>query len=947
MSQQITFSILFLCFVHITFSQSDAFHSLGSPFITNYTAKEYLDAGKNWHIGQAKDGRMYFANNYGLVQFDGYEWVRVGQPLNQSEIRSFYIHNDKMFIGGTSEIGYFKNGENGNLAYHLLNELIPESDYRFTDVTEIAAFKDEIYFLTDNGILLYANDTITILGKGMPFQTATSSINNLIIASNTNGLFKIENQTLLPLQANLTLENISFEFLLAVKPEAYLLGTERKGILLFENGQVRPWNADNQAIFKESHLTQAILLNKKNLIFGSLQNGLLVTDYQGNILKKISEKDGLLDLNILSIYKDQSDNIWASVDGSVAQIELNSPFTILNKKNDLRGEIFCMLKKGTFLYVGTSRGLFKAYWDTKSRSDIHFSLIPQTTGQCWALYEHDNDILLAHDNGVYQIKDDKAQYIGGNGHWNFVELPGNKNVLLSGHYTGISLLEKTASGYELKYNIEGFTETAREIAIEGQQIWVPQGYQGIYKLQLANDLQSFKEVKLYDTQKGLPSNLYNMLLKVDDKLLFGTQNGVYQYNAEHDQMELDPFFQDILGDQTLIRVLYKMPDGNYFSIKNYDRNDEIALIEVLEDGSHTLTNHPFQKLRGHLIPAFESILFLEDRFILIGGKEGLIIYDAQQSALFNKGHECFISQVSIPVLDSVIFSGNLENINQLENEIQLNSGVPLTFEYASTFFESIPFTQYSTYLEGMDHQWQDWSDNNSRTFNNLPAGLYTFWVKSKNIYDIEGSSASFTFRVKRPIEWQNSLGVFAVLLFLVLAYFIFSRRRRVQKQTHYKQLKEELNLKNTEINQINHTKSKLEEEVNLINQKLSSSILKNQIHAGLIQKIEQLAQNDASPKKLNNALSDFHKDLKELDLQLSAQQSIETQDFISKIKVSYPDLTARELRLCSYLKLNVSSKEIAQYLGISLRGVESLRYRLRKKLGLKTGQDLTEFIIKL
>jgi DNA-binding CsgD family transcriptional regulator len=69
------------------------------------------------------------------------------------------------------------------------------------------------------------------------------------------------------------------------------------------------------------------------------------------------------------------------------------------------------------------------------------------------------------------------------------------------------------------------------------------------------------------------------------------------------------------------------------------------------------------------------------------------------------------------------------------------------------------------------------------------------------------------------------------------------------------------------------------------------------------------------------------------------------EEFLKRLKATYPDLTPRELKLCAYLRLNISSKEIATLMNISTRGVEISRYRLRKKLLLEHDTNLTDFIV--
>jgi len=70
------------------------------------------------------------------------------------------------------------------------------------------------------------------------------------------------------------------------------------------------------------------------------------------------------------------------------------------------------------------------------------------------------------------------------------------------------------------------------------------------------------------------------------------------------------------------------------------------------------------------------------------------------------------------------------------------------------------------------------------------------------------------------------------------------------------------------------------------------------------------------------------------------------ENFFRKLKERYPGLTSTDLKLCTLLRLNYSSKEIAGMMHISIRGVEAARYRLRKKLNLTETENLVDFMIK-
>ena len=71
------------------------------------------------------------------------------------------------------------------------------------------------------------------------------------------------------------------------------------------------------------------------------------------------------------------------------------------------------------------------------------------------------------------------------------------------------------------------------------------------------------------------------------------------------------------------------------------------------------------------------------------------------------------------------------------------------------------------------------------------------------------------------------------------------------------------------------------------------------------------------------------------------------KDFLQKVKEKHKSLTPNDLRLCAYLRLNLSSKEIAPLLNISSRSVEVKRYRLRKKMDLPHETSLTNYILEI
>jgi len=211
----------------------------------------------------------------------------------------------------------------------------------------------------------------------------------------------------------------------------------------------------------------------------------------------------------------------------------------------------------------------------------------------------------------------------------------------------------------------------------------------------------------------------------------------------------------------------------------------------------------------------------------------------------------------------------------------------------------------------------------------------------------ESNEFTCSFEVLPP--WYAS--TFAILFYVVLlvTILLLFRRwgirmtKRKEQQQHDEREKELIRLRN----------SKLREEVEHKSKELANStmsiIRKNEFLMELKEIIDKHKTELGSryPDKYFNFLN------KKIDENISNQDDWQVfennferahDQFFEKMKTSYPQLTQSDLRLCAYLRMNLSSKEIAPLLGISFRGVENHRYRLRKKMNLEHDENLVHII---
>jgi DNA-binding CsgD family transcriptional regulator len=234
------------------------------------------------------------------------------------------------------------------------------------------------------------------------------------------------------------------------------------------------------------------------------------------------------------------------------------------------------------------------------------------------------------------------------------------------------------------------------------------------------------------------------------------------------------------------------------------------------------------------------------------------------------------------------------------------------------------------------------------TFKNLSFGDYDFQVKGK-IGTNTTETVSYQFRISRP--WYLSWIAIACYILLFLAIIALIHRSNLRHHRKINEEKEkELKLKNLEVEQkiIKLQNEQLEKDMSSKNKELAVStmslIKKNEFLSNIK---DQLKESESS--KVKSVIKTIDKDINEeynWNLFKDAFNNAD-KEFFKKIKSKHPDLTSNDLKVSAYLRLNLSSKEIAPLLNISVKSVEIKRYRLRKKMLLPREVNLTEYILAI
>jgi DNA-binding CsgD family transcriptional regulator/ligand-binding sensor domain-containing protein len=937
---------------------------LGIPFSKYYSSKDYNGGIQNFSIGQDKNGLIYVANNFGLLEYDGTSWDRYALP-NSTKIRDILIENNgRIYVAGQGQLGYFRPNDIGKLEFI---SWIPQLPLDYQNVEEVwKVFKingnytfcsfENIFIFDQNGSLI---SIVESLGDFISFHMSN---NQLYFQDSERGLMKLEKNEAILISDKSSLKTDLITGMLESTLGALQIFTERGEVFLLSTQNLSGWNPSS--LPKLSKVNKAIRLRNGNIAIGTQYNGLYILKENGSLELHMNIEKGLQNNTVISIFEDRGGNLWIGHNNGITLLELSLPFRLIGPQKGVFGTGYTAKLYKDEIYLGTNVDVIKM-----SENGENSNKILNSEGQAYSFVLIEKNLLLGHNEGAFFINDNVAENLSGvKGIWCFLPLKDNPHLIIAGTYNGLALFEAKEGKYRFIRKLKGFEESSRLIQQdETGNIWMSHGYKGVYKLSISKDLTEVSS-KFYGNKEGLPTNLLNSVWKIGGRVVFTTEYGIYVYNQSSDRFEKDQVLNPYFENDFLITSMVEDPIGNIF----YIGNKEVGILEKQADGSYQKNHQIFNKIIPLLNDDLQNVSLLRSNEVLFAANEGFIWYKLDINKVMPPSYPAFIKAVYLTKPgDSLLALGkHIELMEQKFGPESKGKGLKLPFDQADIRFEftnSIPnnenTTQFRFWLEGLEKEFGEWTYKRDKAYTNLSEGNYTFHLQSKDLYGQISESIPFTFIVLPP-WYRTKIAWFIYLMLFVL--FIFTTFKRVdilyQKKTQAitaeqrKELEQKSNdLKNSQKELKKLKTEKLEAEIHSKNKELASATMhllnKNgfidQTKSHLSQIIKK-SKNQEVKNELQKVVQSIDKNIAEDDdwHQFEIHFDQVHGDFMDRFKKVHSSLSPQEIKLTAYLRMNLSTKEIAYLMNISPRGVEIARYRLRKKLQLERSANLQEFILK-
>lgn len=914
------------------------------PPINIFHPKDYGGESQNWSISQSEEQNIYVANNKGLLEYNGAKWNLYKSP-NETIIRAVKVIDNLIYTGSFHDFGYWEKNEFGVLNYTSLSKKL-----------NVAFLEDEEFWnimYLDNSILFQSLDRIHIYNKDskvysvIKSKTKISKLfkvdSNFYFQSLNKGFYKIENG-----KATLVSNNALFTNNVIVNTFSYndsiLVLTQDKGFYELIGKDVRHWNIPVDELLSNVSVFSCIQLKDKSFLLGTISNGIIHLTNQGKESYQIAQANGLSNNTVLTLFEDSDNNIWLGLDNGINCINVNSPYRFYFDKTGVIGSVYTSKVYENTLYLGTNQGLFCKPLE----SEEDFMFVEGTQGQVWFLDIIDNTLFCGHNIGTFIIKNKTANKIANvQGTWQIKSIEGYKNLLIQGNYNGLNILEKINNSWVFRNKLKGFDISSRYFEfLNNQNLYVSHEYKGLFKLKLNRKLTEVIEVK---QDSLIKKGLYSSLIKYEGNIIHTSKSGVFKYSTGSNSFKKDSLLSQLINTQYFTSGKL-VSDKQTNKLWSFSKSGINYLTTSKLSGEKKINKIPFPKDIRKDVVGYESVTQLKDETFLFGSTTGYMVFDLKK--LVNHDHEITINQVFVSQLKDNSLN-TLVNLNT--NGSFDNKNNNLKFSYSISKFLKIERPEYQYKLEGIYDEWSDWKTSGTAFFENLPYGNYTFKVRGRVGNKVTLNIASYTFNIDRPWFLSN-IAIISYILFLILfslfMHNIYKRYYRKQRERLMIKTTREFELKALENKQqlMRFRNDKLREDIENKNRELGIStmnlIKKNEFLSNIKKEIESV---DGDSKNLNKVVKIIDKNLNNNDDWNLFQEAFNNadKDFLKKIKSIHPSLTSNDLRLCAYLRLNLSSKEIAPLLNISSRSVEVKRYRLRKKMDLPHEANLSDYILEI
>ena len=709
-------------------------------------------------------------------------------------------------------------------------------------------------------------------------------------------------------------------------------------------GSISKFPTEIDGWLKSNRVNRAEITKDSLLVIGSILDGIYAIDMRGKPRWHYNIETGLLNNSVLRLLCDRDNNIWAALDNGIALIHTGSPYTIMipERGEPTLGMIYELGIAGNSMYIATNQGLYDY-----SMPNGNIRLVDNTGGQNWHVSGFDRQIFVGNNrHTLFNVDGGAFQPIAGTASSSTCmkecTINGQK-ILLEATYTKFRIYRKIDGLWRLSGSVDGFMAPLKQIEVDHSgTIWAANMNRGVYRIELSTDLSKVDKVE-YMKNYGNSTASLNYVMKIRGRIVLS--DGVQLYTYDDMQQQIIPYSDlnnglesttDIHSATTVDNNTFWLSGKYGYALMRYENNRFVTLHYVPVSFFSLQNNESNDKVYCHGNSTYFNM------------NNGIARLEQAKARQYYS-----VPKLSITAAFTTKESGNIQL--PIDPEANPNVGNGLSLQFGFPNYGSQAYT-FVFELEGSE-KIATTSKTPDVSFYDLSFGSYKITASAINPNGKAVSRCEYAFTVPKPIYLSTTAIIAYVLIAGASVYSI--SKWRTDKALKKKNKEYEIEKNKQDIKMLEQEKLITLQKQQLLEAELSAKskevaslsldvVAKNQAIEGLRKSMyTQKLKGGISQKDMDLMLKQIESGAGNPEFWNIYQKNFDLihENFFRNLRKNYPTLTPGDLKFCALLRLNLSTKDIAKFTNLTIRGVEAARYRIRKKLNLPEKASLIEFLI--
>lgn len=717
------------------------------PPIKNYSSKDYKGANKVLQLVQDQNQVIYASTHNSIIIFDGSFWYNV----NVRGLPKLSMINNELYVGLYNDFGKIEFSHSG----YSYRSLLENVDFNDGQIEGIVASSNKLYFTTANQIYTYENGQVDL------FESFGSNVKLLFTGKRTylnvndEGLYIIENDSLYLANGGQFFKQKTILNIIDFDEFEYII-TRQNGIYYYDDNlfYVLP---ESRTLLQKNDICCATKLID-NIVLGTEKKGILILNSNGYLIESYPFESGVYSSEINNIYADINNDLWLSTNYGISFLERSANYTYFNENNGIQGEIADVYTIKKDVFIGTSQCLYKYNVENKeliAYRDLH---------HVYDIFTFKGDLFCSTEEGVfiYKLNQWESFY---DSEWLIAQESGfHEDVIYVASKDGFFIYKTLGNHLYRLFSLSSITKDINSI-VEGQSnIWVGTNYNGLFKIEYKNTLDSILEIQQVQTILDKPTS-WIKVETLKNHPVFITKTGLYNYFSSQNKFVEDTLISPLIKkDYTYINQVSSNDSVIWFVMSNDLEYSSIIGFTYFDSTEQLKRPYYLKRLENNKIRKFT---FANNKTWVLTEKELLLFKNVDIDKSYST--QTFVSKITA---DGISFYLKPKSTSV---EIPRNTN-SIRFNLSTPYHAESNVIHYRYKLKDFGDEWSKWTTLREIDYKNIPGGNYTLQIESKDLNDKILSRYKLSFTIYPP--YFKSLLAYVIYILLLISFVVLIIKSR-------------------------------------------------------------------------------------------------------------------------------------------------------------------------